>query len=174
MLPHAEAPLTVGLWQMCCFASCPDPPTHHPPHPLTCWPTGTIQKAQSVAICSSLRPGESKIGKVNELFVYDNFSRVGADAVEAGDICALTGIQDVMIGDTICSRDAVVALPTIKVRLRGCAELDGRVEGEGVQGRGRGACGEAQLLAGTHMILWFMQGCAPYFEPHKLQTLLNP
>jgi predicted membrane GTPase involved in stress response len=34
-------------------------------------------------------------GKVNELFVYDNFSRVTVDEVQAGDICAVTGIQDI-------------------------------------------------------------------------------
>jgi len=34
-------------------------------------------------------------GKVNELFVYDNFSRVNVEEVQAGDICALTGIADI-------------------------------------------------------------------------------
>jgi hypothetical protein len=34
-------------------------------------------------------------GKVNELMVYDNFSRVGVEEVQAGDICAVTGIQDI-------------------------------------------------------------------------------
>jgi GTP-binding protein len=34
-------------------------------------------------------------GKVNELFVYDNFSRVAVEEVQAGDICAVTGIQDI-------------------------------------------------------------------------------
>ena len=76
---------------------------------------GTIKKAQPVSICSSLMPGVCKAGKVNELFVYDNFSRVGVDEVQAGDICALTGIQDVTIGDTICQKESPVALPTIQV-----------------------------------------------------------
>jgi predicted membrane GTPase involved in stress response len=39
-------------------------------------------------------------GKVNELFVYDNFSRVAVEEVQAGDICAVTGIQD--IGVSCC------------------------------------------------------------------------
>jgi len=76
---------------------------------------GTIKKAQPVSICSSLMPGVCKAGKVNELFVYDNFSRVGVDEVQAGDICALTGLQDVTIGDTICQKETPVALPTIQV-----------------------------------------------------------
>lgn len=33
--------------------------------------------------------GKMRPGKVGELFVYDNFSRMPVDEVEAGDICAL-------------------------------------------------------------------------------------
>ena len=34
---------------------------------------------------------------MNELFEYDNFIRVPADMVEAGDICCLSGIDDVLV-----------------------------------------------------------------------------
>jgi GTP-binding protein len=76
---------------------------------------GTITKAQQVVLCSSLEPGKVRKGKVNELFVYDNFNRVQVDEVKAGDICAFTGIGDIGIGETICSPEAPVALPTIQV-----------------------------------------------------------
>ena len=59
-----------------------------------------------------------RAGRVAELFVYDNFSRVPVEQVEAGDICALTGLADVAIGETICAREAPNPLPTIKARLR--------------------------------------------------------
>ena len=55
-------------------------------------------------------------GKISELFVYDNFSRAPADEVDAGDICAVTGLPDVSIGETICSRTQPEPLPTITVR----------------------------------------------------------
>jgi GTP-binding protein len=76
---------------------------------------GTIKKGTQLSICSSLEPGKVRAGKVNELFVYDNFSRVTVEEVQAGDICAVTGIQDIGIGETLCSKEAPVALPTIKV-----------------------------------------------------------
>jgi GTP-binding protein len=76
---------------------------------------GTIRKGQQVAVCSSLEPGKSRTAKVGELFVYENFGRVPVEEVQAGDICALTGIQDIAIGETVCSREAPVALPTIRV-----------------------------------------------------------
>ena len=53
--------------------------------------------------------------KVAELFVYDNFSRSPVELVEAGDICALSGIPDIKIGETIAQKENPVALPTIKV-----------------------------------------------------------
>lgn len=54
-------------------------------------------------------------GKITELFVYDNFSRSPVDDVDAGDICAVTGLSDVSIGETICSREQPEPLPTITV-----------------------------------------------------------
>ena len=68
---------------------------------------------------SSLEPGKQRSAKIAELFVYDNFSRVPVEEVEAGDICALSGIADIKIGETIASRESPVALPTIKVCARG-------------------------------------------------------
>ena len=60
--------------------------------------------------------GEPKRGKVTELFVYDNFARKAVDVVEAGDICAFTGMGDVGIGATLCDPNAEFEpLPTIAV-----------------------------------------------------------
>ncbi|GLC42783.1 Putative elongation factor TypA-like svr3, chloroplastic [Pleodorina starrii] len=76
---------------------------------------GTIRRGQTVSICSSLEPGKVRPAKIAELFVYDNFSRVPVDEVTAGDICALSGIADIKIGETITQREAPVPLPTIQV-----------------------------------------------------------
>lgn len=48
--------------------------------------------------------------------MYDNFSRVPADSVDAGDICAITGLSDVSIGETVCDKANPQPLPTITVR----------------------------------------------------------
>eukprot|EP00199_Chlamydomonas_sp_CCMP681_P001353 CAMPEP_0119107554 /NCGR_PEP_ID=MMETSP1180-20130426/11089_1 /TAXON_ID=3052 ORGANISM="Chlamydomonas cf sp, Strain CCMP681" /NCGR_SAMPLE_ID=MMETSP1180 /ASSEMBLY_ACC=CAM_ASM_000741 /LENGTH=678 /DNA_ID=CAMNT_0007093059 /DNA_START=94 /DNA_END=2130 /DNA_ORIENTATION=+ len=75
---------------------------------------GTIKKGQQVVVCTSL--DESKrFAKVAELFVYDNFSRVPLEEVKAGDICALAGMPDIKIGETICAREFPNPLPTIEV-----------------------------------------------------------
>ncbi|XP_028127130.1 putative elongation factor TypA-like SVR3, chloroplastic [Camellia sinensis] len=53
--------------------------------------------------------------RVSELFVYEKFSRVAAQAVEAGDICAVCGIDDIQIGETIADKISEKPLPAIKV-----------------------------------------------------------
>jgi predicted membrane GTPase involved in stress response len=47
--------------------------------------------------------------------VYDQFARTAVDEVAAGDICALTGLSAVSIGETICDPADVRPLPTIEV-----------------------------------------------------------
>lgn len=74
---------------------------------------GTLHRGDTVTYC---QPGhEPKKGKVTELFVYDNFARSPVDSVDAGDICAFTGISDVGIGETLCDPSAIEPLPTIAV-----------------------------------------------------------
>lgn len=38
-----------------------------------------------------------RYGRVTELFVYEKFGRVPVDSVEAGDICAACGIDDIQV-----------------------------------------------------------------------------
>ncbi|CAL8466846.1 g6382 [Coccomyxa elongata] len=75
--------------------------------------SGSISRAESIVI--GVPDEKLRAGKVSELFVYDNFSRVPVDTVDAGDICALTGLSDVSIGETVCSREDPQPLPTITV-----------------------------------------------------------
>ena len=73
---------------------------------------GTMKKATGVKIGV---PGkDARAGRIGEVFVYNNFVRTAVDSVGAGDICAISGLEDVMIGETIMVEGAV-PLPTIKV-----------------------------------------------------------
>ncbi|KAL9265280.1 putative elongation factor TypA-like SVR3, chloroplastic [Drosera capensis] len=56
-----------------------------------------------------------RFAKVTELFVYEKFSRVPVDRVEAGDICAVCGITDIQIGETIACKEFGKPLPAIKI-----------------------------------------------------------
>ena len=52
---------------------------------------------------------------VKQLYVFDRLGRIEADEVAAGDICAVVGLEDVDIGDTMADFDNPVALPPITV-----------------------------------------------------------
>ncbi|KAL8489594.1 hypothetical protein ACS0TY_025490 [Phlomoides rotata] len=74
---------------------------------------GILTKGMDVRICTS--EDACRFGKVSELFVYDQFNRVPAERVEAGDICAVCGINDIQIGETIADKITGKPLPSIKV-----------------------------------------------------------
>lgn len=73
---------------------------------------GTVLRGDVVKICTP--DGPCRPGKISELFVYENFIKVPIDKVEAGDICAVCGLPDVMIGETL-AHQAGDPLPTITV-----------------------------------------------------------
>jgi GTP-binding protein len=74
---------------------------------------GVLQRGMDVRICSS--DDTCRFGRVSELFVYEKFFRVPTDKVEAGDICAVCGIDDIQIGETIADKAFGKALPAIRV-----------------------------------------------------------
>ncbi len=53
--------------------------------------------------------------KVTKLQSYDGPALAPVDQAQTGDIVVLSGIEDVKIGDTICTREAPVPLPRIAV-----------------------------------------------------------
>ncbi|MDZ7793501.1 MAG: translational GTPase TypA [Spirochaetia bacterium] len=53
--------------------------------------------------------------KISKLQQYQGLSIIDAETAEPGDIVVLAGIQDVHIGDTICTRELPKALPRITV-----------------------------------------------------------
>ena len=74
--------------------------------------TGSVRKGQWAVT----KPEQDKrSAKVAEVFTYRNMGREVVDEVRAGDICALSGISDISIGETICCAQAPGALPTIEV-----------------------------------------------------------
>ncbi len=62
-----------------------------------------------------MEDGKSQPLKVTRLQVYEGLRLVPADKVDPGDVVTLAGIEAVTIGDTICTKDAPVALPRIQV-----------------------------------------------------------
>lgn len=51
-------------------------------------------------VCTS--EDSCRYARISELFVYEKFSRVPAETVEAGDICAVCGIDDIQVCSYFC------------------------------------------------------------------------
>ncbi len=74
---------------------------------------GTLKKNMPVAIID--REGKKRQGKVLQVLGFMGLERIEQDSAEAGDIVAISGIQELTISDTICALDTPEALPALTV-----------------------------------------------------------
>ncbi|TAH36424.1 MAG: translational GTPase TypA [Planctomycetota bacterium] len=74
---------------------------------------GALRKGASVAVVHN--DGSDRPGRVKELYVFAGMERVPAEVVEAGDIGAVAGIEELGLGDSLCQPDRVQPLPPIRV-----------------------------------------------------------
>ncbi|MEX2176291.1 MAG: translational GTPase TypA [Pirellulaceae bacterium] len=65
--------------------------------------SGSIKVGQTVAVLKA--EGVVTESRVTQLFTFDKLGRVVVNEVPAGDVCAIVGIADIEIGDTICHRE---------------------------------------------------------------------
>jgi GTP-binding protein len=74
---------------------------------------GNIRKGQTVAWCRA--DGTIQSVRISELLMTDALERKPAEQAGPGDIIAVAGIPEIMIGDTLADADRPVALPRITV-----------------------------------------------------------
>ena len=61
------------------------------------------------------RDGSQKSTKIKQLFTFEGLGRVEVDEVPCGDLCAIVGIPDIDIGDSITDFEHPEALPPISI-----------------------------------------------------------
>jgi GTP-binding protein len=74
---------------------------------------GEIKENQSILVSKS--DGALQKHRIKEIFVFEGIERRKVTHVQAGDICAITGIEGFEIGDSICDAENPEPLPTIKM-----------------------------------------------------------
>jgi GTP-binding protein len=75
---------------------------------------GTIQWGQNVSLVK--RDGSVQTSKIKELYVFEGLGKEKyKEPVQAGEICALLGLDDFEIGDTVADFENPEQLPPIKV-----------------------------------------------------------
>jgi GTP-binding protein len=74
---------------------------------------GSIKENQQIALLQA--DGSNKKMKIKELYVFEGMGKKKVTEVFAGDICAIVGLENFNIGDTIADVDNPEALPVISV-----------------------------------------------------------
>ena len=64
---------------------------------------------------SAHRDGTFEKTKIKEVHTFEGMARQKTDGVESGDICAVVGLENFEIGDTICDFENPEPLPTIAI-----------------------------------------------------------
>ncbi|MFA7419425.1 MAG: translational GTPase TypA [Melioribacteraceae bacterium] len=74
---------------------------------------GTLNKTTKLVIIK--RDGTIRNTTIKQLFIFDGVGRAEVDEVQAGDICAVVGVEDIDIGDTIADAENPEPLPIISI-----------------------------------------------------------
>ena len=74
---------------------------------------GSIKEGMNVTI--SHRDGKMEKTKIKEVHVFEGMGQKKVDEVHSGDICAVVGLENFEIGDTICDFENPEPLPPIAI-----------------------------------------------------------
>jgi GTP-binding protein len=74
---------------------------------------GTVKPNQRITVIN--RYGEQHNARVLQVLGFRGLERIETAEANAGDIVALTGVENLRISDTLCDRDALEALPPLTV-----------------------------------------------------------
>ena len=74
---------------------------------------GDLEQNKDYSLCKA--DGTIKKVRIKELHVFEGMGKAKVEHVRSGDICAVTGIEDFEIGDTIADLENPEELPRIKV-----------------------------------------------------------
>ena len=61
------------------------------------------------------RDGRVEPAQIKQLFTFEGLGRTETDCVHCGDLCAIVGITDIDISDTICDAEHPEAMPAIAI-----------------------------------------------------------
>ncbi|MEC7985509.1 MAG: translational GTPase TypA [Myxococcota bacterium] len=73
---------------------------------------GTLSRGQDLLLVGEAR---NRRVKISQLFTYEGLKRIPTETVEAGDIAAIAGIEDLNIGDTLTDKENPKPLPRVNI-----------------------------------------------------------
>ena len=76
---------------------------------------GTIKVGQDAIIVNYHDPDKQRKVRISKLYEYDGLKKAEVESATVGSIVAISGIEDIHIGDTICSVENPVPIPFQKI-----------------------------------------------------------
>lgn len=76
---------------------------------------GTINLNQEAVIVNHEDESKKKKVRITKIYQFEGLDRVETDSSSVGNIIAVSGVEGINIGDTICAVDAPEALPFVKI-----------------------------------------------------------
>ena len=77
--------------------------------------SGVITNKSEAVIVNYNDHDKNRKIKVTSLYEFEGLERVNVDKAEAGSIVAISGVEGINIGDTLCSPEAIEPLPFVKI-----------------------------------------------------------
>jgi GTP-binding protein len=74
---------------------------------------GSVKPNQQICVIDC--DGRQRNAKILQVLGFHGLKRVEVPSAQAGDIVAITGVENLQISDTLCDRDAAEALPALTV-----------------------------------------------------------
>jgi len=76
---------------------------------------GRIKVNEPAVIVNYLEPENQKKVKITKIYEFEGLNRVEVDSADIGSIIAVSGVEGIHIGDTICSAERPEPLPFVKI-----------------------------------------------------------
>jgi len=74
---------------------------------------GSVKSNSQITVVDN--DGKTRNGRIAKIFGFKGIERIEVTEANAGDIVAVTGMEELFISETLCDRDAVDALPALTV-----------------------------------------------------------
>ena len=78
---------------------------------------GKLRRGDEVSVCDYHNPDTNYKGKIVSLYQIEGLKRTPCEEATIGDIVCFSGIENITIGETICSPEKVEPLPFSKISL---------------------------------------------------------
>ncbi len=76
---------------------------------------GSVKKGMDIVLTDHHHSHPEMKAKAVNIYTFDGLGKVAVDTASVGDVVAISGIEDVNIGDTLCSPEDVTPIPFVKI-----------------------------------------------------------